>query len=184
MNNNNRKFLAVLFLLLLAIAAGWTWFGPGKLITAPSVTFSIIDGRRIDLENLHGKPVLVTFWATTCSSCIKEMPLFISLYNDPSLKGLEIIGVAMSYDPPDRVVSVTRKQNVPYLISLDIDGSIAKAFNDVQFTPTTFLIAQDGRIIRQKTGEIDIKIFREQIEKLLTQQQPATSHDQLVANSL
>ena len=112
------------------------------------------------------------------------MPQFISLYNDLSLKGLEIIGVAMSYDPPNRVVSVSKKQNVPYPISLDIDGSIAKAFNNVKLTPNTFLIARDGKIIRHKTGEIDIKTLREQIKNLLSQQQMATSHEPLVANSL
>ena len=82
----------------------------------------------------------------------------------------------MSYDPPNRVVEVTRRQNVPYLISLDIDGSIAKAFNDVQVTPTTFLIAQDGRVIRQKTGAMDMSELRQQIKSLLTQQSQAISY--------
>ena len=176
MNNINRKFLTVSFLLLLVTVAVLLWFLPVDLKTAPPVTFSIIDGRRINLKNLHGKPVLVTFWATTCRSCINEMPRLISLYNDPSIKGLEIIGVAMSYDPPNRVVEVTRRQNVPYLISLDIDGSIAKAFNDVQVTPTTFLIAQDGRVIRQKTGAMDMSELRQQIKSLLTQQSQAISY--------
>lgn len=181
---NKRKYFAGLFLLLLISGAAWLWFLPGDLNTAPPVTFHIIDGRRIDLNNLRGKPVLITFWATTCTSCMKEMPRFIKLYNDLSAKGLEVIGVAMSYDPPNRVVAVSKRQNVPYLISLDIDGSIAKAFNNVKLTPDTFLIAGDGKIIRHKTGEIDIKILREQIKNLLSQQQPATSHEPLVANSL
>lgn len=166
----NKKILTGFIFLLLVTGAGWLWFIPGDLNTAPPVTFNILDGRQINLKNLHGRPVLVTFWATTCISCMKEMPHLISLYNDLSAKGLEIIGVAMAYDPPNQVLEVTKQRHIPYLISLDIDGSIAKAFNNVKLTPTTFLISQDGKIIRHKTGEIDITVLRQQIRDLLSQQ--------------
>ena len=177
----NKKILSGLIFLLLFTGAGWLSFVSGKLNTAPAVTFSILDGRQINLKDLRGRPVLVTFWATTCVSCMKEMPQLISLYNDLSVKGLEIIGVAMAYDPPNQVMEITKRRHVPYLISLDIDGSIAKAFDNVTLTPTTFLISQDGKIIRHKTGEIDLEILREQIENLLSQQQLVTSHKPLVA---
>ena len=112
------------------------------------------------------------------------MPHLISLYNDLSDQGLEIIGVAMSYDPPNQVVKLTRLRQVPYMISLDLDGAIAKAFDNVILTPTTFLIAQDGTVISQSTGKLNIKKLRTQIEQLLTQKQQINTHKQLVANSL
>lgn len=166
----NKKILSGLIILLLFTGAGWLKHKTEDLNTAPPVTFSILDGRQINLKDLQGRPVLVTFWATTCISCMKEMPQLISLYNDLSVKGLEIIGVAMAYDPPDQVMEITKRRHVPYLISLDIDGSIAKAFDNVTLTPTTFLISQDGKIIRHKSGEIDITVIRRQIRDLLSQQ--------------
>lgn len=166
----NKKILLGLIILLLFTGAGWLKLITEDLNTAPPVTFSILDGRQVNLKDLQGRPVLVTFWATTCISCMKEMPQLISLYNDLSVKGLEIIGVAMAYDPPNQVMEITKRRHVPYLISLDIDGSIAKAFDNVTLTPTTFLISQDGKIIRQKAGEIDITVLRRQIRDLLSQQ--------------
>lgn len=166
----NKKFLTGLIFLLLITGAGWLWFISGNLNTAPPVTFRMLDGRQINLKNFQGRPVLITFWATTCISCMKEMPHLISLYNDMSVKGLEIIGVAMAYDPPNQVLDVTKRRHIPYLVSLDIDGSIAKAFDNVILTPTTFLISQDGKIIRHNTGEIDITALRQQISNLLSQQ--------------
>jgi peroxiredoxin len=173
---NKKEFLTGFFILFLFTCAAWLWFIPKSLNTAPAVTFKIIDGRQIDLINLQGRPVLVTFWATTCSSCMKEMPHLISLYNDLSGQGLEIIGVAMSYDPPNLVAALTRRRQIPFMISLDIDGSIAKAFDKVKLTPTTFLIAQDGTIISQKTGELNIDELRQQIFGLLSQQSQVTSN--------
>ena len=46
----------------------------------PNVTFTAITGKKIALKELRGKPVIVTFWATDCPGCIKEIPHLIDLY--------------------------------------------------------------------------------------------------------
>lgn len=158
------------FMLILIIGSGWLWLTPGGLSTAPAVSLKITDGRVIHLQDLRGKPVLITFWATTCPGCIKEMPHLISLYDELSDKGLEIIGIAMSYDPPNRVIELINKRRVSYPIALDPDGSIAKAFDNVLLTPTSFLISPEGKILKHKLGEMNIEKLREQILDLLTQQ--------------
>ena len=48
---------------------------------APEVTFITLTGQKIALKALRGKPVIITFWATDCPGCIKEMPHLINLYN-------------------------------------------------------------------------------------------------------
>ena len=164
-----KEILVGIFTLLLISVAGWLWFSPQGLTVAPAVTFKTIDGRQIKLQDLRGQPVLVTFWATTCPGCIKEMPHLISLYNELSKDGLEIIGVAMSYDLPNQVIELTQQRQIPYPVSLDVDGSIAKAFDHVMLTPTSFLIGPDGTILRRKIGEMDIKKLEQQIKDLLSQ---------------
>jgi peroxiredoxin len=158
------------FILVFVTGAVGLWLTPGKFSAAPDVSLKFIDGRMIHLQDLQGKPVLITFWATTCRSCIKEMPHLISLYDELSVKGFEIIGVAMSYDPPNQVIELINRGQVSYPIALDIDGSIAKAFNNVSLTPTSFLISPEGKIIKYKRGEIDMGILRQQILDLLSQQ--------------
>lgn len=165
-----KEKLIGVFILALVLVVGWLWLSPGGLSTAPAVSFRITDGRVIHMQDLQGRPVLVTFWATTCPGCIKEMPHLIALYNELSGKGLEIIGVAMSYDPPNQVMELINQRRVSYPVALDVDGSIAKAFDNVMLTPTSFLISPDGKIVKHKIGEMDMDKLEQQIKNLLSQQ--------------
>ena len=118
----------------------------------PEVTFTTITGQKIALNALRGKPVIVTFWATDCPGCITEIPLLIDLYSQYHQQGLEIIAVAMHYDPPNHVIAMTQDQQLPYPVALDLTGEHAHAFGDVQLIPSTFLITPDGLIVLKKIG--------------------------------
>jgi thiol-disulfide isomerase/thioredoxin len=93
-----------LILLVVLLATGYYWLSPGYSRAAPAVDFKIIDGRTLNLQQFTGQPVLVVFWATTCPSCIKEIPHLSGLYEELAPRGLEIIAVAMAYDPPNQVM--------------------------------------------------------------------------------
>ena len=134
---------------------------------APAIAFPLIDGRTLELKSLTGKPVLVTFWASNCRECLKEMPHLIKLYNELSGSGLEIIGVAMPYDPPNRVLEISEKMAIPYAIALDIEGNAVRTFGDVAVTPTSFLIAPDGRIAMSHIGTFDMEQLRATILTML-----------------
>ena len=175
-----RLLIVVATLALLVV--GYLYVGYQEP-QAPDFTFSIIDGRRIRLEDLRGRPVLVQFWATSCPTCRKEMPSLAALYHDLHSKGLELIAVAMPYDPPNRVLEMSREKQFPYPVALDVMGKAMTAFGDISLTPTTLLIAPDGRIVRRQIGEMDFSKLRRQIEELLTEQQQASGNRQLAANS-
>ena len=74
---------------------------------APQVTFTGIKGERITPADLRGKVVMVNFWATSCVTCVAEMPEMVDTYNKFKGQGLEFIAVAMKYDPPNYVVKFT-----------------------------------------------------------------------------
>ncbi|MGZ4970290.1 MAG: TlpA disulfide reductase family protein, partial [Methylobacter sp.] len=106
MKTNYRSF-GLLLLLLISI-------GCSKTITsAPDVTFTTLTGQKIVLKDLRGKPTIVTFWATDCPSCIEEIPDLIDLYSQYHASGLEMIAVAMYYDPPSHVVDMTKAKQLP-----------------------------------------------------------------------
>ena len=167
-----KETFALLFIFGIAWLAFWLWFSPAKLKWAPEVTFSTLNGEKINMRALRGRPVLVTFWATTCPNCLKEMPHLVELYEEFRNSGFELIGVAMPYDPPNRVLELATERLLPYPIALDIDGTLAAAFGKVMLTPTSFLIAPNGRIIKHKIGEMNMARLRKQIETLL----PAPTH--------
>jgi peroxiredoxin len=161
-------------ILMLAVIAGFVFISsPQGLDKAPSISLNFIDGRKIEFDSLKGKPLLVTFWSTTCSTCINEIPHLVELYNELNKDGFEIIGIAMPYDPPNLVVELSERREIPYPIALDIQGIASKAFGNISVTPTSFLIDSLGNVIQQKTGEMNIEQLRIKIKALL--QIPSTT---------
>ncbi len=161
--------IGILFIgLILAIL--YVWLSPAGLQPAPVVSMKTLpDGRTIDLQKLRGRPVLITFWATSCPGCIKEMPHLIELYNELNPKGLEIIGVAMNYDRPDHVMAMQKSKGIPYPIVWDGTSELATAFGQVRLTPSSFLINPDGQIVQQTLGEMDMHLLHARILTMLKQ---------------
>jgi peroxiredoxin len=161
------KMLAGATGLLLVAAAARVWLVPGSPDTVPDITVVTVDGEQLALTSLQGKPLLVTFWATSCRTCVREMPHLADLYRELSPRGLEIVAIAMHYDPPNQVLAMRAARDIPYTIALDLDAEAARAFGNVRLTPTAFLIAPDGRIVYHKTGELPFERLRQDIATML-----------------
>ena len=95
-----------------------------------------ISGEKITSQQLLGKITIINFWETDCPGCINEMPGLIETYNQYKDQGLEVIAVAMYYDPPSRVISFTKNNNLPFTVVLDTNKEIINKFNNVKLTPT------------------------------------------------
>lgn len=135
--------------------------------STPTFKVSEISGNLLTQENLKGKVSIINFWATSCTTCVKEMPEMIETYKKYKNDQLEFIAVAMSYDPPMYVVNYAKTRNLPFHVAMDSDGSVAKAFGKIQLTPTTLLINKSGKIIKRYVGEPDWNEFHQLIEKSL-----------------
>lgn len=159
------KLLAALFAVVLLIAAGAYVLLPRP--AAPQVEYVTLDGEVTSTRRLHGKVVYVNFWATSCATCIKEMPDLVKTYERYAPAGFELLAVAMAYDPPQYVENYTRQNKLPFKVVLDKDGSIARAFGDVRLTPTAVLIDKRGRILKRFVGEPDFASLHATIEREL-----------------
>lgn len=135
--------------------------------SAPDVTYTSLTGEKITSESLLGKVVIVNFWATSCTTCIAEMPQMVKTYNKYKAQGLEFVAVAMSYDPPNYVLNYVETRKLPFIVMLDSDDDIAQAFGDVQLTPTTFVIDKEGKIIKRYIGQPDFAALHQLLEKEL-----------------
>ncbi|MDY7577449.1 TlpA disulfide reductase family protein [Herbaspirillum sp. RTI4] len=134
---------------------------------APDVSFVQLDGQKLALKDLRGKVVMVNFWATSCTTCVGEMPKMVETYNKYKDQGLDFVAVAMSYDPPNYVLNYAQTRKLPFRVALDSTDQLANAFGDVKLTPTTFLIDKQGRIIRKFVGEPEFAQLHQLIEKEL-----------------
>lgn len=140
--------------------------GAGKT-AAPESTFVLLDGTRTSTADFKGKVTLVNFWATSCVTCVAEMPQLVAAYDKHKARGYDTVAVAMSYDPPSYVVNFAQTRKLPFKVAIDNTGAVAKAWDDVQLTPTSFIVDKRGRIVKRYVGEPDFAELDRLIEKLL-----------------
>lgn len=164
-----RKFMVFSFIagaLLIALAVLF-YFSLSNRQPAPEVTFVNLKGEKISTQSLRGKVVMVNFWATSCSTCVAEMPQMVDTYNKYHQQGLEFVAVAMSYDPPNYVLNYSETRQLPFQVALDVQGKLAQSFGDVKLTPTTFVIDKQGKIIKRYVGQPSFKELHELLDKEL-----------------
>src|SRR6476659_5651288 len=108
MNGKVRLAIGAAGVAVAAVAGGW---GMGGAAAAPDRTFVLLDGSKRTTADLKGQVTLVNFWATSCTTCVAEMPKMVATYDKYHGKGFDYMAVAMSYDPPSYVVNYaeTRK---------------------------------------------------------------------------
>lgn len=134
---------------------------------APESRFVLLDGSAVTTSSLQGKVLLVNFWATTCVSCVKEMPALVDTHKRFESRGFDTLAVAMSYDPPAWVVNFAQSRQLPFKVAIDNTGDVAKAWGDVQLTPTTFIVDKKGQIVKRYVGEPDFSALHTLLDKLL-----------------
>lgn len=164
-----RVAVAAVVLGLLAFSA---WFFSGAP-SVPVVAGTTLKGQPISTQSLQGRPYLVNFWATSCVTCVKEMPDLIHLHQQFSGRGFEVVAVAMAYDVPEYLQRFVEERGLPFAVIHDLSGQWASGFGDIRVTPTTFLVDADGQILKRYVGVPDFDFLKRWLEQAL----PARPHD-------
>ena len=136
---------------------------------APESTFVLLDGSKITSKQLQGKVSLVNFWATSCTTCVAEMPELMATHNKFKDRGFETLAVAMSYDPPSYVVNFAQSRQLPFKVAIDNTGAVAREWGDIKLTPTTFVVNKQGVIVKRFVGTPDFVELNQLIDKLLAE---------------
>lgn len=160
------KRLSWMALFLSACLLGMAGCSADK---APVSTFTLLDGSRMTSAALTGKVSLINFWATSCTSCVAEMPELVATHNKFKEKGFETVAVAMSYDPPSYVVNFAQSRQLPFKVAIDNTGVLARDWGDIQLTPTTLLVNKRGEIVKRFVGTPNFSELHQLIEKLLAE---------------
>ncbi len=158
----------VVTIVAICVAVAGIIFLTGKTL-APDSTFVLLDGSKKQTQDLRGQVALVNFWATSCVTCVAEMPEVIRTYEKYKDKGFSTVAVAMQYDPPSYVVNFATTRKLPFDVAIDNTGAVAKAWGDIQITPTTFLVNKRGEIVKRFVGTPDFAELHSLIDKLLAE---------------
>jgi len=166
----SRRHLATAAVAAVVAVGGWLAFsGAQTRQAAPEVTYTLLDGQKLSTAQLKGQVVLVNFWATSCTTCVAEMPHLVSTYDKYRARGYRTVAVAMSYDPPAYVAGFAESRKLPFSVAIDNTGDIARQFGQVQLTPTTFLLNKRGEIVKRYVGAPDFAALHALVEQLLAE---------------
>jgi len=113
----------------------------------PSLTFTSLSGSQVNLADLHGKVVLIDFWAIWCSPCVRAMPDLIATYKEYHDQGFEILGINMDPDKA-RLEKYLQDNEITwpqYFDGLGWSNELAKRFG-VRGIPHIVLINKQGGV--------------------------------------
>ena len=126
----------------------------------PEISFTLTDtkGDTFTDKNTRGKYLVVNFWATWCTPCLKEIPAFVEFYNEKS-DYVEILG--LDFEPVNLPVInafIDRfSVNYPIVLYTDTNDSQYSNFGEIVGMPTTLIYSPEGELLQTFMGEITIE---------------------------
>ncbi len=117
---------------------------------APAFTLTTYKGEKVSLDDFQGRRLILTFWATWCGPCLKELPEFQTAYEQHRSGGLEILAVNFG-ERPKEIARFLNKTPVDLPIALDYKADVAARYKILNL-PVTFFIDHSGVIREQVLG--------------------------------
>lgn len=166
--------------LVVVLGGAWVVYGPGwseqlrRLTSAgktsehtlkklPDLRLPDLSGRAFGGE-LKGQVVVLNFWATWCTPCREEIPLFNSLQAVQGKAGVQFVGVAI--DEPEAVKAFLKTTPVDYPVliggmeAIDLSRQLG---NHLQGLPFTALFDRDANLVYAQTGPISRALLEERL---------------------
>lgn len=153
-NHKNPAMMKKVLLLFVALLAT-TLMAQAQM---PAVTLNDIDGNAVRTDTLAhpGHPVIVSFFATWCKPCQRELSAIAEVYDDWQAEtGVEVIAVSIDEaQSANRVKPLVAANGWPYRVLLDPNGELKRALG-IQLIPYVVVLDENGKMIYKHNGYTD-----------------------------
>ena len=160
-----RKRIIIVALCVMSLAfwlASGAYAAKDRERDAPAFTITNLDGKEVSLEDYKDDVVILTFWATWCGACHKQVPALREIHKNYSGKGVTILAVSLDFDNEKRVREFVKEEKIDYPILL---GTLKLAERyGIRGIPATWIIDKQGRLYKRFLGPRSYK----DLEKALT----------------
>ena len=154
-------------LLSLTLIAFISTFSCGQNRTLPKVKVKTLNGSKVNFNEIDNgnSPIVISFWATWCKPCIKELNNIAEIYDDwQEETGVKIIAVSIDDTRSmSKVAPFVNSSDWQYEVYLDPNGNLKRAMG-VSTVPHTFLLNQNKEIVWQHKSYVEgdeEKLFKE-----------------------
>jgi len=117
----------------------------------PDFSLKNLEGKTVQSEDFSQKILVINFWATWCPPCLKEIPHLNELFLDFRSRGVIVLGISMDQGDPDVVQQFIQRHDVKYPVVMGT-SSVGDDFGGIRGLPTTFIVDQNGEIIKRFDG--------------------------------
>ncbi len=148
MNELSRQFRLLVAILMLALAlpvfAGDAAQGQDERMPSSDYIGQTLDGKKVLLSEHAGKVVVVSFWATWCPYCLKELPILNGMQKLAGKEQMHVVAInteeravfrkvvraldkldlSFAYDPDDRAQKAYKVNGIPHMMIIGRDGKI------------------------------------------------------------
>lgn len=158
MSNQNKILLAAVALVAFIVGAAINSARVTEVASASELLSAQLltgDGEEQTTQQNLGKFTLINFWASWCSPCRREMPLFQAVYEREKPNGFQIIGIAI--DDVEKTQPLIDSMGISYpILYAEQTGMTLMELsgNDLGAMPYSLLLDENGNVIDQKLGEI------------------------------
>lgn len=154
-------FIQVLAAVTLASCGG----GGGQVAVgaqAPNFRLESLDGETVSLESFRGSPVILTFWATWCQPCLKEIPIFNSIEAGSKAK---VVSVSLDDEGLSVVQPFVQQHGLNYPVLLG-NQEVFMRFGGIGI-PYTLLLSGSGTITKIYSGTVERETLEADLESAL-----------------
>ena len=175
---NKRRYIGAAILIAVAVAAGGAyWFvrSPNESSVelvevskpVPDFTLPDLQGKLLKLSSLHGKTVLLDFWATWCGPCLEDIPQLIALQRKFGKQGFVVVGVSLDDASVPEIAAFVREHRLNYQVVLTGGQDKIPEGYDVFGLPTAYLIDSVGVVRRKYYGPKDASRVAKDVQEIL-----------------
>ena len=139
----------------------------GPLVGKPAPAFALqtLDGGKVELASLRGRPVVLNFWASWCLPCRDEAPILRDLSEKQTAGGLAVLGVVFSDKDTAGIKSFVQQYGLAYPSLLDPTLNTAISYG-VSGVPETFFIDREGTVRGYDQGGLTTARLSAGLEKI------------------
>lgn len=148
--------IIIIYLLLAAVLFAYYSNGENNTSEENKLSFNLIDTNNISYneKSVKNKYLIINYWATWCTPCLKEIPILVDFYKENSNQ-VEILG--LNYDDDEKLAYEFQNDlniNYPIILNNEQNSKYYSQFIDLQVLPTTLIYSKKGDLMHTFMGEI------------------------------